>query len=89
MKGVDQSLIGCEGFMCLEMGKVSWKNYSLLVVVALLYSFAIPTEVYGGFNLEDSSFFKGAQSGVKSRFNLNLARFHFGICCSVSVGDEC
>ncbi|KAI3757691.1 hypothetical protein L6452_05234 [Arctium lappa] len=30
-------------------------------------------QVYGDFDLEGSSFFKGAQSGVKSRFSLNLA----------------
>ncbi|KAI3736224.1 hypothetical protein L6452_15762 [Arctium lappa] len=32
-------------------------------------------QVFGGFDIEYSSFFKGAQSGVKSRFSLNLARW--------------
>ncbi|KAI3681758.1 hypothetical protein L6452_36562 [Arctium lappa] len=32
---------------------------------------------FGGFGLEDSSFVKEAQSGVKSRFSLNLASQSF------------
>ncbi|KAI3746413.1 hypothetical protein L6452_08846 [Arctium lappa] len=38
--------------------------------------------------LEDSSFFKGAQSGVKSRFSLNLARaFWGGVLCNGHQGQ--
>ncbi|KAI3720147.1 hypothetical protein L6452_21058 [Arctium lappa] len=35
-----------------------------------------PASGFGGFGLEDSSFVKEAQSGEKSRFSLNLARWN-------------
>ncbi|KAI3668107.1 hypothetical protein L6452_43182 [Arctium lappa] len=39
----------------------------------LVGGFKLLVEVLGIFGLEDSSLFKGAQVGVKSRFSLNLA----------------